>query len=184
MPKNRVLFHQGRNMSSYTSIPSEKLSQLIGTADAPALIDVRTDEDFAADPRLIPDAVCRSHLDVPDWASGMTGQSVVVICNKGNKLAEGTAPWLRCGNVAAEVLEGGHVGWTAAELPSVPADKLPKRDGRGLSFDAPILSSVDLPALALSLAVATAIFRFNVGMLVVLAASCVAGILMRLAGVI
>ena len=131
MPKNRVLFHQGRNMSSYTSISSEKLSRLIGTANAPALIDVRTDEDFAADPRLIPGAVRRSHLDVQDWASRMTGQFVIVICNKGQKLAEGTAAWLRCGNVAAEVLEGGHLGWTGAELPAVPADKIPKRDGRG-----------------------------------------------------
>ena len=53
-------------MSSYTSISSEKLSRLIGTANAPALIDVRIDEDFAADPRLIPGAMRRSHLDVPD----------------------------------------------------------------------------------------------------------------------
>jgi chromate transporter len=56
--------------------------------------------------------------------------------------------------------------------------------GFGLSFDAPVLASVDLPALALSAAAATAIFRFKVGMLAVLAASCIAGILLRLAGVI
>jgi chromate transporter len=56
--------------------------------------------------------------------------------------------------------------------------------GLGLSFDAPVPSSVDLPALALSVAAATAIFRFNAGMLVVLAASCSAGILLRLVGVI
>jgi chromate transporter len=56
--------------------------------------------------------------------------------------------------------------------------------GLGLSFDAPVLSSIDLPALGLSIAAATAIFRFNVGMLTVLAASCIAGILLRLAGVI
>jgi rhodanese-related sulfurtransferase len=104
-------------MSSYTSISLEKLSRLVGTANAPALVDVRIDEDFAADPRLIPGAMRRSHLDVHDWASRMTGQSVVVICNKGQKLAEGTAAWLRHGNVAAEVLEGGHLGWRAAELP-------------------------------------------------------------------
>jgi len=54
----------------------------------------------------------------------------------------------------------------------------------GLSFDAPVFSSVDVPALALSIAAATAIFRFNVGMLTVLAASCVAGILLRLSGLI
>jgi chromate transporter len=54
----------------------------------------------------------------------------------------------------------------------------------GFSFDAPVISSVDVPALVLSIAAATAIFRFNVGMLATLAASCIAGVLMRLAGVI
>ncbi|WP_407152046.1 chromate resistance protein ChrB domain-containing protein [Bradyrhizobium sp. ORS 86] len=116
---------------SYTSISSEKLVRLIGTANAPTLIDVRTDEDFAADPRLIPGATRRSHLDVQDWASRMTGQSVVVVCHKGQKLAEGTAAWLRCSGVSAEILEGGHLGWRAAEFPTVPADRIPKRDGRG-----------------------------------------------------
>ena len=56
--------------------------------------------------------------------------------------------------------------------------------GFGLAFDAPVIRSVDLPALALSIVAATAIFRFNVGMLVVLAASCITGILLRLAGII
>lgn len=118
-------------MSSYTSISSEKLSRLIGTASAPALVDVRIDEDFAADPRLIPGAMRRSHLNVQEWASQMIGQPVIVICHKGEKLSEGTAAWLRCSNVSAEVLEGGHLGWKKAELPTVPADKIPKRDRRG-----------------------------------------------------
>ncbi|QIG95425.1 MULTISPECIES: chromate resistance protein ChrB domain-containing protein [unclassified Bradyrhizobium] len=118
-------------MSSYTSISSEKLSRLIGTAKAPVLVDVRVDEDFTADPQLIPGAIRHSHLDVQDWAPRLSGQSVVVICQKGQKLSEGTAAWLRCGNIAAEVLEGGHLGWKAAELPTVPADRIPKRDGRG-----------------------------------------------------
>jgi chromate transporter len=56
--------------------------------------------------------------------------------------------------------------------------------GFGFAFDAPVFSSVDVPALVLAIAAATAIFRFNVGMLLVLAASCVAGILLRLAGLI
>ena len=56
--------------------------------------------------------------------------------------------------------------------------------GFGLSFDAPALNSIDPPALALSIAAAFAIFRFNIGMLVVLATSCIMGILLRLAGVI
>jgi len=131
MPKNRVLFHQGRSMSSYTSISPEKLSRLIGTVNAPTLIDVRIDEDFATDPRLIPGASRRSHRDVQDWAAQFTGQSVVVVCQKGQKLSEGTAALLRHGGIAAEVLEGGHLGWTQAQLPTVSGDKLPKRDGRG-----------------------------------------------------
>ena len=54
----------------------------------------------------------------------------------------------------------------------------------GLSFDMPVWSSLDLAALLLAVAAATAIFRFNVGMLTVLAGSCAAGVLLRLAGLI
>ncbi|MBA7478754.1 hypothetical protein ES707_14182 [subsurface metagenome] len=54
----------------------------------------------------------------------------------------------------------------------------------GFSFDAPVFSSVDVPALILAIAAATAIFRFKLGMLTVLAASCIAGVVLRLAGVI
>jgi chromate transporter len=54
----------------------------------------------------------------------------------------------------------------------------------GLAFDAPVLSSVDVAALALAIAAATAIFRFNMGMLTVLAASCGAGVALRLLGAI
>jgi chromate transporter len=54
----------------------------------------------------------------------------------------------------------------------------------GLFFDRPVLSSVDVPALILAVAAATAVFRFNAGMLTVLGGSCVAGVALRLAGVI
>src|SRR5215472_18609684 len=107
-------------MSSYNSISIEKLSRLIGTANAPTLVDVRIDDDFARDPRLIPGAIRHSHKDVQDWASGLAGQSVVVICQKGEKLSEGTAAWLRAQSIASETLEGGHLGWKQAELPTVP----------------------------------------------------------------
>lgn len=53
-----------------------------------------------------------------------------------------------------------------------------------LDFDRPVLTSVDIPALVLSIAAATAIFRFKLGMLTVLAGSCAAGVALRLAGVI
>lgn len=54
----------------------------------------------------------------------------------------------------------------------------------GLAFEAPVLSSVDGAALMLAISAAIAIFRFKVGMLSVLAASCAAGVALRLTGVI
>jgi chromate transporter len=53
-----------------------------------------------------------------------------------------------------------------------------------LSFDMPVISSVDVPALVLSVAAATAIFRFKLGMLTVLGGSCAAGVALRLVGAI
>ncbi|MBR0974286.1 chromate efflux transporter [Bradyrhizobium japonicum] len=53
-----------------------------------------------------------------------------------------------------------------------------------LNFDMPVPTSVDVPALVLSIAAATAIFRFKLGMLTVLAGSCAAGVALRFAGII
>jgi chromate transporter len=54
----------------------------------------------------------------------------------------------------------------------------------GLSFDAPVLASVHPWALALSIAAAIAIFRFNVGMIPTLAACSAVGIGLHLLGAI
>ncbi len=118
-------------MSSYTTISSDKLSRLIGTANTPALIDVRTEEDFAADQRLIPGAVRRNFQEAADWGEEFSGRSAIVVCLRGEKLAQGTAAWLRNVHVSAESLEGGFEGWKAAKLPLVNASKLPPRDAKG-----------------------------------------------------
>jgi rhodanese-related sulfurtransferase len=151
-------------MSSYTAISPDKLSRLIGTAHAPILIDVRLDEDFAADPRLIPGVRRRSHLDVQDWAPGLVGHSAVVICQKGQKLSEGTAAWLRHSNVAAEILEGGHLAWNEAGLSTVPADKIPQRDGRGrtvwVTRERPKIDRIACPWLICRFVDPAAVFLF------------------------
>ena len=54
----------------------------------------------------------------------------------------------------------------------------------GVGFDAPVLSSIDPWAFALSVAAAIAIFRFKVGMLSVLAACSFAGVLLYFGGAI
>ena len=66
-------------MSSFNAISIDKLFRLIGTSKCPALIDVRTEEDFRADPRLIPGAVRRPFATVSEWTQDFTGRSAVVI---------------------------------------------------------------------------------------------------------
>ncbi|HYF56477.1 MAG TPA: sulfurtransferase/chromate resistance protein [Salinarimonas sp.] len=118
-------------MSSNTTISADKLARLVGRPDGPALVDVRLDEDFAADPRHLPGAVRRPFRAASDWAPEFAGRSAVVICQKGLKLSQGVAAWLRHAGIPAESLEGGAVGWAAADLPMVPDAKLPPRDARG-----------------------------------------------------
>jgi rhodanese-related sulfurtransferase len=118
-------------MSSYVTISSEKLARLIGLPHAPVLIDVRTDEDFASDPRLLPGAVRRPFGTVASWARDLKGCSVVVICQRGAKLSQGVAAWLRHEGIPADVLEGGFLEWLARSLPLVPERVLPPRDGAG-----------------------------------------------------
>ena len=55
-------------MASINSITPEKLARLIGTPRCPAIIDVRIDDDFAADPRLVPGAIRRRHEKVEEWS--------------------------------------------------------------------------------------------------------------------
>src|SRR5688572_5976001 len=59
---------RGHIMSSLNAISIDKLARLIGRPDCPTLIDVQIDEDFAADPRLVPGSVRRSFKTVSDWA--------------------------------------------------------------------------------------------------------------------
>jgi rhodanese-related sulfurtransferase len=113
------------------SITPQQLARRVGLPDSPILIDVRTAEDAAADPRILPAAIKRDHRAVADWAPGFADRSVVTICQKGMKLSEGTAAWLRHAGARAEVLEGGFLGWAEANLPLVATRHVPARDAAG-----------------------------------------------------
>jgi rhodanese-related sulfurtransferase len=118
-------------MTSTSEITTAELSLRVGLPDAPVVVDVRTAEDFAADPRLVPCALRRRHGDVRDWAGSLAGRTVVVTCQRGLKLSQGTAAWLRHHGASARSLAGGHEAWAAAGGPLVRADRLPKPDGEG-----------------------------------------------------
>jgi rhodanese-related sulfurtransferase len=115
-------------MPSMNTISVDKLARLIGTPNCPALVDVRTDDDYKADPRLIPGSSRRSHADVAAWTCEFTGRSAIAICQRGAKLSEGVAAWMRHGGVAADTLEDGFDGWRKAGLPLVITDRMPPLD--------------------------------------------------------
>jgi rhodanese-related sulfurtransferase len=118
-------------MPAPTIVTAQQLARRIGLPDAPLLIDVRIEEDAAADPRFLPGATRRSHHDVADWAGAFAGRDVTVICQKGLKLSQGVAAWLRHAGAAAESLEGGFEAWRDAGLPLVSPAHVPPRDSAG-----------------------------------------------------
>lgn len=107
-------------------ITPAQLMRLVGTPDAPAIVDVRLPEDIAADPRLVPGSFVVPHDQFDPAPARLVGQRVVVICMRGKKLSEGVAALLRAQCIGAEVLEGGSVAWAGAGLPMVPVAALPK----------------------------------------------------------
>jgi rhodanese-related sulfurtransferase len=112
-------------MPSPTQITVSQLSRLVGLPDCPTILDVRVDEDFAANPRIIPGAV-RHPFDQVASLSGMPGGSkTVVVCHKGLKLSQGAAAQLRVNGIAAETLEGGMVAWQEAGEPSIAVSIIP-----------------------------------------------------------
>jgi rhodanese-related sulfurtransferase len=113
-------------MAALTEISVSDLSRLVGTPRAPVLIDVRDDDDFAADPRVIPTARRVPHRSVCELATGFQGRKVVVTCQKGLKLSHGAAALLRAEGIAAESLEGGHLAWAQAGEPLIPAARIPE----------------------------------------------------------
>jgi rhodanese-related sulfurtransferase len=114
-------------MPGPNQITPAQLSRLIGTPDAPAIVDVRIPEDIAADPRLVPGAFTLPHGAADPAPDRLRGRRVVVVCQRGLKLSEGVAALLRAQGIAAEVLAGGSLAWAAAGLPMVPLAALPPR---------------------------------------------------------
>jgi rhodanese-related sulfurtransferase len=118
-------------MPSPNEIAVAQLVRLVGLPDSPTLLDVRTDEQFASDPLVIPASLRRDHRTVAAWAADYAGQRVVVACQEGLKLSQGVAAWLRQAGAVAESLEGGLEAWRKAGGPLLDTRKLPPRDASG-----------------------------------------------------
>lgn len=118
-------------MPSNTEITVPQLSRLVGLPNAPTIVDIRTPEDYEADPRLLPTAQRRDFRSVPAWAKDLAGRNVVVVCQKGLKLSQGVTAWLLHEGIRAETLEGGFEAWRDAGGLLVETGRLPPRDAAG-----------------------------------------------------
>jgi rhodanese-related sulfurtransferase len=151
-------------MSSINTISPEKLARLVGTPTCPAIVDVRDDDDFATDPRLIPGSIRRPSPEPWRWAPELKGAPAIVVCQKGLKLSHGVAAWLRSDGIAAECLDGGFLAWNAAGLPLVPAAKLPPRDAAGrtvwVTRERPKIDRIACPWLIRRFVDPSAVFLF------------------------
>jgi rhodanese-related sulfurtransferase len=118
-------------MATPDTINVAQLARLVGTPEAPMILDVRIDTDHAADPRMLPASIRRDYRTVSSWADEYTGRFVVVVCQRGQKLSQGVAAWLRHAGARAENLAGGFEAWVHGKGLLVRPDHVPPRDNQG-----------------------------------------------------
>ena len=118
-------------MPAPTEMTVAQLARLVGTPDAPLLLDLRIDEDVQDSHRSLPCARRVDATTVSALSPTLAGRRVVAICHRGRKLSHGAAAVLRAEGVACEVLQGGHVAWEEAGRPTVDLAALPARDEAG-----------------------------------------------------
>jgi len=100
------------------SISADALYSRLGTANAPVLIDVRSQQAFEADDRLIVGASRRQPDDVSKWQMVLpTGRAVVAYCSHGEDLSRSVAVALQGAGVSAAYLDGGIADWKQRKLP-------------------------------------------------------------------
>ena len=113
-------------MAAPNEITPNQLLRLIGTPNAPVIIDISIDPDFDDDPFLIPGSFRHPHTDLPGLKTRLAGRACVVTCQKGLKLSQGMVALLRADGHKAEYLSGGKFGWRAlVGALCIPAATLP-----------------------------------------------------------
>jgi rhodanese-related sulfurtransferase len=113
-------------MAAPNEITVNQLLRLIGTPECPVIIDVCIDDDFSADPHLIPGSIRHPHTDLSGMIEKIGSRSAVISCQKGLKLSQGVVAWLRSEGVTAEYLQGGMFGWKDNQnAPRIPYKSVP-----------------------------------------------------------
>jgi rhodanese-related sulfurtransferase len=104
--------------ASYFISPTD-LWNLIGTARAPQIIDVRRRDAYDASPGVLP-AAAWCDIKHTDWIAALDrARPVVVACKAAHEMSQTAAAELRARGYEASVLAGGYAAWSEAGLPLV-----------------------------------------------------------------
>src|SRR5262245_27122752 len=108
-------------MPAPTEITVPQLSRLIGLPGSPAVIDVRSGNEYRADRRLVPTTRRHSSQNVSGWCKQYAGRASVVVCQDGGTFSQTVAAALRHEGIDAQTLVGGYEAWRAERQPLVRA---------------------------------------------------------------
>jgi rhodanese-related sulfurtransferase len=101
------------------SISSQQLYERLGTASAPILVDVRRQDAFGNDDRLIIGALHGPPEEVERWRNEFSAsRPIIAYCSHGREVSQGVAAALRRAGLDAAYLEGGIGGWKELQLPT------------------------------------------------------------------
>lgn len=99
-------------MSFPRTIESSELSSMMERGEEVALIDVRREEDYHADPRVIPNAVWKNPNLVTQWSNELPkDKKVVVYCVRGGSVSNAVLDHLLTRNLNASYIKGGMTAW-------------------------------------------------------------------------
>ena len=80
------------------------------------VLDVRLEEDYAANPVLIPGALYRNPESIDEWSSGLPRDATIVVyCVKGRWVSQKAAAYLDEQGFNVYSLDGGIEAWQAGE---------------------------------------------------------------------
>jgi rhodanese-related sulfurtransferase len=134
------------------SITPHDLWTLIGTVDAPHIIDVRKRAVHDAAPGLLPTATWRDIADIAQWMPTLDrARPVVFACRHGHQMSQTATAYLCAEGFDARVLAGGYAAWVESKLQLVAKSALdrfaPKRPSVWVTRRRPKIDRVACPWL-------------------------------------
>jgi rhodanese-related sulfurtransferase len=139
-------------LSPSFSISPKDLWHLIGTADAPQLIDVRRRDIYESTPGVLPASTWQEPTELARWSPTLDrARPIVVACKAGKELSQFITAELRGAGYSAAMLEGGSFAWSDAGLPMVDRKTLdrfaPRRPSTWVTRRRPKIDRVACPWL-------------------------------------